>query len=248
LSLPLPLNLAVLGTAGSGKTTLTSSFGRWMERRLGRKVAYVNLDPGAESLPFRPSFDIRRYFTVRGLMRKHGLGPNGAMVRASQLLERRAARFAREIRKVGSEVRLLDTPGQLEVFLFHGGGKLLSQLDGTTLSLFLLEARTVLDPAGLTLARLLSLSVQLRLGVPTLCVVNKVDQLDRGLEEELREGLPKLEGMPGVEAELAGRLSSLLREFLPPARLVGVSARRGEGMERLYDLVQEVFCACGDLT
>jgi hypothetical protein len=27
-----------------------------------------------------------------------------------------------------------------------------------------------------------------------------------------------------------------------------VSARKGEGMERLHDLVHEVFCACGDLT
>jgi len=246
--LPHPLNLAVLGTAGSGKTTLTRSFGRWMEKELGRRVAFVNLDPGAERLPFRPSFDLRRHFTVRGLMRRYGLGPNGAMVRASQLLKRGAGRFAGEIRRVEAEVRLLDTPGQLEVFLFHGGGKLLSLLDGTSLSLFLLEARTLLDPAGLTLARLLSLSVQLRLGVPTLCVVNKVDQLDKGMEERLREDLPRLEGLPGVEAELAERLFSLLREFLPPARLVGVSAKRGEGMERLYDLVQEVFCACGDLT
>jgi GTPase SAR1 family protein len=246
--LPYPLNLAVLGTAGSGKTTLTRAFGRWMGRELGRRVAFVNLDPGAERLPFRPSFDLRRHFTLRGLMRRYGLGPNGAMVRASQLLERGAEGFAGEIRGVEAEVRLLDTPGQLEVFLFHGGGKLLSLLDGTTLSLFLLEARTVLDPAGLTLARLLNLSVQLRLGVPTLCVVNKVDQLGRELEEELREALPRLEGLPGVEAELAGRLSSLLKDFLPPARLVGVSARRGEGMERLHDLVHEVFCACGDLT
>ncbi len=74
-----------------------------------------------------------------------------------------------------------------------------------------------------------------------------MDLLEGGWEG-LEEGLPKLEGMPGVEAELAGRLVTLLREFLPPSRVVGVSAKRGEGMERLYDLVHEVFCACGDLT
>lgn len=244
--MPYPLNLAVLGTAGSGKTTLTRAFGRWMGRR-GVKVAFVNLDPGCERLPFRPSFDVRRHFTLSCLMRKYGLGPNGAMVRASALLERRAESFAGEIGRVRAEVRLLDTPGQLEIFLFHGGRKLLSLLDGTTLSLFLFDASLLGDPAGLVLARLLNLSVQLRLGIPTLCVVNKVDLLEGGLEA-LEEELPKLEGMPGVEAELAGRLSSLLREFLPPGRVVGVSAKRGEGMERLYDLVHEVFCSCGDLT
>jgi GTPase SAR1 family protein len=245
--LPHTLNLAVLGTAGSGKTTLTRSFGRWMERR-GMRVAFVNLDPGCERLPFKPSFDVRRHFTLSGLMRRYGLGPNGAVVKASELLERRAEGFAREIGKVVAEVRLLDTPGQLEVFLFHGGGKLLSQLSGTSLSLFLFDASLLKDPAGFTLARLLSLSVQLRLGVPTLCVVNKVDLLERGLGKLEAEGLPSPEGMPGVEAELAERLSSLLREFLPPGRVVGVSARRGKGMEKLYDLVHEVFCACGDLT
>jgi len=244
--LPYPLNLAVLGTAGSGKTTLTHAFWKWMKRR-GMKVAFLNLDPGCERLPFRPSFDLRRYFTLSGLMKEYGLGPNGAMVKASSLLERGAKGFAEEIRKVKAEVRLLDTPGQLEVFLFHGGRKLLSLLDGTSLSLFLFDASLLGDPAGLTLARLLNLSVQLRLGVPTLCVVNKVDLLEGGWEG-LEEGLPKLEGMPGVEAELAGRLVTLLREFLPPSRVVGVSAKRGEGMERLYDLVHEVFCACGDLT
>ncbi len=242
--MPYPLNLAVLGTAGSGKTTLTGAFGRWMERR-GMRVAFVNLDPGCESLPFKPSFDVRRHFTLWGLMRKYGLGPNGAMVKASALLERRVETFAREIRKAGAEVRVLDTPGQLEVFLFHGGRKLLSLLDGTTLSLFLFDSALLKDPAGLTLARLLNLSVQLRLGVPTLCVVNKVDLLEGGLD---LEDLPRLEGVPGVEAEVAGRLSSLLREFLPPSRVVGVSAKKGEGMERLYDLVHETFCACGDLT
>lgn len=235
--MPYPLNLAVLGTAGSGKTTLTRAFGRWMERR-GMRVAFVNLDPGCRRLPFRPSFDVRRHFTLSGLMRKYGLGPNGAMVKASSLLEGRAAAFAREIGRVGAEVRLLDTPGQLEVFLFHGGRRLLSLLDGTSLSLFLFDASLLGDPAGFTLARLLSLSVQLRLGVPTLCVVNKVDLLDS----------ERLEEPPGVEGELAARLSSLLREFLPPSRMVGVSAKRGEGMERLYDLVHEAFCACGDLT
>jgi hypothetical protein len=52
----------------------------------------------------------------------------------------------------------------------------------------------------------------------------------------------------GVIVDLTLGLSNVLPELLPAARLVKVSAKTGEGMQELYDIVHEVFCACGDLT
>ncbi|MEM2846784.1 MAG: ATP/GTP-binding protein, partial [Nitrososphaerota archaeon] len=40
------MNVVIIGPAGCGKTSLTASFGRWLELELGEKPAYVNLDPG----------------------------------------------------------------------------------------------------------------------------------------------------------------------------------------------------------
>jgi hypothetical protein len=84
-----PLNLIMLGTAGSGKSALSATFGRWIDHNTDRDVAYVNLDPGCDFVPFNPDFDIRNYFTIAQIMRDENLGPNGAMVRASELLKQR---------------------------------------------------------------------------------------------------------------------------------------------------------------
>ncbi|MCJ7720288.1 MAG: ATP/GTP-binding protein, partial [Candidatus Hadarchaeum sp.] len=170
-----PLNLIVLGTAGAGKSALTATFGRWIEQNTDRKVAYINLDPGCDFIPFEPDFDIRDYFTIAQIMREENLGPNGAMVRASELLEQRAGEFSKRINEIEADIRLIDTPGQMEVFLFHGGPEMAKLMGRVTISLFLVDAEVAAKATGLVFTRLLGLSVGLRLGVPAISVLNKVD-------------------------------------------------------------------------
>ena len=53
------MNLIFLvGTAGSGKTSLTGGFSRWLEMQR-EDVMVVNLDPGATSLPYSANVDVR---------------------------------------------------------------------------------------------------------------------------------------------------------------------------------------------
>jgi hypothetical protein len=250
-----PLNLIVLGTAGAGKSALTATLGKWIGQNTDRKVAYINLDPGCDFVPFEPDFDIRDYFTIAQIMRDESLGPNGAMVRASELLEQNAGEFSRRINQIEADIRLIDTPGQMEVFLFHGGPEIAKLVEGTTISLFLVDAGLAAKATGLVFTRLLGLSIGLRLGVPTISVLNKIDLVPRKLPdidrmladaELLKERVVKESS--GVMIDLALGLSKVLPELLPAARLVRVSAKTGEGMPELYDIVHEVFCACGDLT
>jgi len=249
------LNLIILGTAGSGKSALTATFGKWIKQNTDRSVAYINLDPGSDYVPFEPDFDIRDYFTIARIMRDENLGPNGAMVRASELLSAKAAEFAKAINKIEAEVRLVDTPGQMEVFLFHGGPEITKLMRGVTISLFMTDATIAEKASGLVLTRLLGLSTSLRLGVPAVSVLNKIDlvgdklaNIDRLLSDSefLKDRVVK-EGS-GVMIDLTLSLSKTLPELLPAARLVRVSAKTGEGMADLYDIVHEIFCACGDLT
>ncbi|MDI6884564.1 MAG: ATP/GTP-binding protein [Hadesarchaea archaeon] len=250
-----PLNLIVLGTAGSGKSALTAAFGKWIEQNTDQKVAYINLDPGCDFVPFKPDFDVRDHFTISQIMRDENLGPNGAMVRASELLEQKAKEFSRRINKIKADIRLIDTPGQMEVFLFHGGPEMAKLMGDVTISVFLTDAEIAAKATGLVFTRLLGLSVGLRLGVPAVGVLNKMDlardklaDIDRILADtELLEKLVVKEGS-GVMIDLTLRLSKALPELLPAARVVKVSAKTGEGMRELYDIVHEVFCACGDLT
>ncbi len=253
--MPRPLNLIVLGTAGAGKSALTATFGKWIEQNTDQKVAYINLDPGCDFVPFEPDFDIRDYFTIAQIMRDESLGPNGAMVRASEMLEQRAGEFSKQINEIEADIRLIDTPGQMEVFLFHGGPEIAKLMEGVTISLFLTDAEVAAKATGLVFTRLLGLSIGLRLGVPAISVLNKIDlaqgklaEIDRMLAdaELLKERVVKESS--GVMIDLTLGLSRVLPDLLPAARVVKASAKTGEGMRELYDIVHEVFCACGDLT
>ncbi|MEM2874851.1 MAG: ATP/GTP-binding protein [Candidatus Hadarchaeales archaeon] len=250
-----PLNIVLLGTAGAGKSALTACFGRWMAENMGREVRFINLDPGCEFTPFTPHFDIREHFTVDRIMREEGLGPNGAMVRASELLKQNVSEISRGINRVGGDIRLLDTPGQMEVFLFHGGPEMTRLIEGTTISLFLTDAEVCRSAAGFVFTGLLGLSIGLRLGVPTISVLNKVDligdavnDIDRMASDESFLRKRAEEEIKGAMADLAIDIAGILPRLLPAARLVKTSAKTGEGMRELYDIVHEVFCACGDLT
>ncbi|MEM2878631.1 MAG: ATP/GTP-binding protein [Candidatus Hadarchaeales archaeon] len=249
------LNLIMIGTAGAGKTTLAGALGKWIKENTDIRVAHINLDPGCDFTPFEPDFDIRDYFTTDGIMREENLGPNGAVVRASEMLEMRVEEFSRLISGLGADVRIVDTPGQMEVFLFHGGPRIVELLEGSKITLFVIDAEIAERAAGLVFSQMLGLSAGLRLGAPTLTVLNKIDLLGDRLPsiesmmadwELLRERL--VEEGSGVAVDLMLRLSEALPHLLPAARMVKTSARTGEGIRELYDIVHEVSCACGDLT
>ena len=67
----------VTGTAGSGKTYLTSALKTWYVSR-GEDAIAVNLDPGVVNLPYEPDVDIRQTIDLQGIMEQYDLGPNGA--------------------------------------------------------------------------------------------------------------------------------------------------------------------------
>jgi hypothetical protein len=75
----------MIGTAGSGKSLLTASFGEWLKMSK-QDVAIVNLDPCALKLPYSPDVDIRNHVDVGNLMEKYGLEPNGALIVAADLI------------------------------------------------------------------------------------------------------------------------------------------------------------------
>ncbi|MEM1589609.1 MAG: ATP/GTP-binding protein [Candidatus Bathyarchaeia archaeon] len=75
------MDVVILGPAGSGKSLLTASFGKHLQKE-GYTVKFVNLDPGCTLLPYKCDYDVRSMFTVEEIMRSERLGLNGAMLRA----------------------------------------------------------------------------------------------------------------------------------------------------------------------
>ncbi|MCJ7696924.1 MAG: ATP/GTP-binding protein, partial [Thermoplasmata archaeon] len=111
-----------IGTAGSGKSTLTASMQQWCKER-GLDAIIVNLDPGAENLPYEPDVDIRDWISLREVMDTNKLGPNGAQIACADMIALNTTDVKESINSFKADYILVDTPGQLELFVFREAGK-----------------------------------------------------------------------------------------------------------------------------
>lgn len=243
-----------MGPAGSGKTTLVNEYGKWLSK-IGRKVSFVNLDPGADETPYPPSFDIRDFFTVEEIMRREKLGPNGAMMRAMDILASRSIEFSSRIGVLEGDYRLIDTPGQSELFVFRSAGpEIMRGLSaaGRTITVFLIDGQLLYSPSDLIAVFSLAAACRLRLNIPFVHVVTKADVLKRSDLERLMqepEYLERaiLEEEAGLLQEYALEHSKIVHPFLRRQRIVLVSALSGAGLDLLDSLIHDATCECGDL-
>ena len=74
----------VSGTAGSGKSLLTSKLQDYYSKN-GAFAAILNLDPGVDNMPYTCDIDVRDYVDYVSIMQQYELGPNGAMIMANDL-------------------------------------------------------------------------------------------------------------------------------------------------------------------
>ena len=245
-----------LGTAGCGKSSLTAAYGSWLERNLEAEVCYVNLDQGADYIPYKPDYDVRSLITVEELMRKERLGPNGALVKAAELMAKHADEIASKIAQLQGEFILVDTPGQMEIFVFRSAGPtIVEKLKQyfRVVGVFIVDPELYEHPANLIVSQLLAVTVQLRLNAPCIFIAGKADlKAGKKIKESLKDmQLLKraiLEKAEGAIVDLALMAGDIVERLLQASRVVSVSALTGEGMEDLHDLLHEAFCVCGDLT
>jgi len=251
----LALQVLFIGTAGSGKSSLTASFSDWASHEMGLRVGCINLDPGCVHLPYKPDFDVRELFTVASIMEAERLGPNGAMIRAAEYIEERSEEIVERLSKVEADLILIDTPSQMEIFVFRQAGPKVAEAmarSGRTVAVYILDPALAETATGLVVAATLQAATQLRLGTPTVLVLNKADlsagrKLDRLLTDFSFLERSILREQLGASKGLALGFLRAIREVGGASRIVKVSAKTGEGMESLYDLIHEAFCVCGEL-
>lgn len=250
----MAVNLYFVGTAGSGKTTMTKEFKLWMERQ-GFQAIVVNLDPGVDELPYNGDIDIRDWVSLQEVMREHDLGPNGAQIACADMI----AMNALEIREVMDEFEchyfLIDTPGQMELFTFRESSKeLLRTLGDKSLITFLFDPVLSKQPSGFVSLLLLAATTQFRFDVPYFPVLSKCDMLNEEQIEEIQswsEDNWKLDSAlrdrgtrdTQVAIELVKSLQNMgMHQKIPP-----VSALESFGFEDIYTAVQDTFFGGEDL-
>jgi len=172
----------ILGTAGSGKSLLTSTLVSWYAEK-GSYAISVNLDPGPLELPYVPDVDVRNYIDIQNIMATYHLGPNGALILASDLIATKIEKLQDDIDEFRPDYVIVDTPGQIELFAYRSSGPFIVQnlsCENRAL-LFLFDTLLVSTPINFVSMALLSTSVQLRLKLSQIPVLTKRDLVGKGI-------------------------------------------------------------------
>jgi GTPase SAR1 family protein len=245
-----------VGTAGSGKSSLTHAFRQWMQLK-GLDTVAVNLDPGAEEISYQPEVDIREWISLSKVMKDYNLGPNGAQIAAADLLAFRAKDIAKILDTFQTNYFLLDTPGQLELFCFRKSSNLLVETlgDGRAFLLFAIDPMVAKTPEGLLSQLMLKATVQFRFLVPTVGVLTKVDLLSKEEQETIAKWSSSPESLMAAMMDGEAKASTQINmDFLKAmessgafSELLFTSSIDGYGMEDLYNQIQQYYFGGEDL-
>lgn len=245
--------LYFVGTAGCGKSTLTGAFGSWLNQ-MDVSNLLVNLDPGADTVPYDPDVDIREWVTLSDVMKEYGLGPNGAQIVTADMLALQLPNVKKAIGDSGVPLVLVDTPGQLELFTFRESTRqIIENLSGNrSLLVYIVDPFNARTATGLTSQMVLASLCHFRFSVPFTMVLSKSDlmerrELDRILQissspEALYEALlSEARGRPSMEKEYALDLFKTLEDLGVFGTLKPLSAQTGEGLELIYKVYTDIF-------
>ena len=245
-----------IGTAGSGKSTLTYNFQKWMGLR-GLDAITVNLDPGAENLPYEPDVDVRDWISLKEIMESYGLGPNGAQIACADMLALNTEDIKKSIDSFKTDYVLMDTPGQLELFVFREAGKYIIKFLNPNRSIiaYLLDPALAKTASGFVSQLLLSISTNFRLGQSQINILTKADMLsDKELKQiekwsndpdELGNILLKEEA--SVYREISEGILNLINGFESQRKIFPIGKEKFFGIEDLYTQIQLQFEGGEDL-
>ena len=251
------INLYFIGSAGSGKSSLTSAYLGWMQNH-GYDAITVNLDPGIENAPYVPDVDIRDWIKLRDIMKEQGVGPNGAQIIAADMLAMNITEMKDIIESFETDYVIFDTPGQMELFVLRQSGKYLVDAFGADKSIigFLYDPIISRNPSGFISLMLQAASVQVRFNVPFLNILTKSDLLseeERGEISDWSRDLMALDGAinserPTMRSQLSIEFLSALKSFGVSQNLIPVSSTYGAGMEDIYNSAQQIYHGGEDLS
>ena len=238
----------VTGTAGSGKSMLTSKILEY-DQKNGVFASALNLDPGVESLPYRPDVDVRDYVDIVQIMKQYDLGPNGSMIMANDLIASKIDDIQNEIHGVNPDYLIVDTPGQIELFAYRASGPFFIQnIDASEkTNIFLYDGTMIASPTNFISISLLATSIKLRLGLPTINVMTKTDLIPDKIDQVLKwssDPISLEEELKTLEGEAYSFATDILRtlnigEFA--GDLIPISNLTGEGMVNLQAALSRII-------
>ncbi|KAJ5823344.1 hypothetical protein N7447_005684 [Penicillium robsamsonii] len=271
--MPSPVSVVCVGMAGSGKTTFMQRINSYLHEKKAAPYV-VNLDPAVHSVPFESNIDIRDSINYKEVMKQYNLGPNGGILTSLNLfatkvdqiislLEKRTTPNPENPSAKPIEHILVDTPGQIEVFVWSASGSILLETMATsfpTVIAYVIDTPRASSTSTFMSNMLYACSILYKTKLPMILVFNKTDVKDaefakewmtdfdafqQALRQEEDSGAFGAEGGAGGFGSGSGYMGSLLNsmslmleEFYRHLSVVGVSSMTGDGVEEFFEAVE----------
>ena len=241
-----------------------------------REPPYViNLDPAVRNVPFESNIDIRDSLNYQQVMREYNLGPNGGIVTSLNIfatkidqiiniLERRTASSSEIPKPKPIKNIIVDTPGQIEVFMWSASGSILLESLASsfpTVVAYIIDTPRTSSTSTFMSNMLYACSILYKTKLPMILVFNKTDVKDADFAKDWMtdfeafqaalkqeedsgsfggvEGGGGFGGGSGYMGSLLNSMSLMLEEFYRHLSVVGVSSMTGKGIDEFFMAVGE---------
>ena len=240
-----------------------------------REPPYViNLDPAVRNVPFESNIDIRDSLNYKEVMREYNLGPNGGIVTSLNIfatkidqiiniLEKRTAPKSETPKAKQIKNIIVDTPGQIEVFMWSASGSILLESLASsfpTVVAYIIDTPRTCSTSTFMSNMLYACSILYKTKLPMILVFNKTDVKDADFAKEwmtdfeaFQAALKQEEdggsfggvegggfgGGSGYMGSLLNSMSLMLEEFYRHLNVVGVSSMTGTGVDEFFAAVGE---------
>jgi len=201
----------VIGPPGSGKTTYCSGMSQYLTA-IGRRNLVINLDPAndANDLPYPVGFDVMRELVrLDRVAEEHGLGPNGGLMVAMEVMADEVEYIEEKIRENvknydfsntvgappshddsqksdpsnGDVYLIFDFPGQVELFTHDTCVSRIvrhfQSLDYRLACVQLVDSHFCSNAGKFLSAVLVATTAMIRMEMPMVNVLSKIDLLTR---------------------------------------------------------------------
>ena len=243
-------NVYFVGTAGSGKSTMVGAFKKWLDDNEIDSII-INLDPGAEKLPYVPDIDIREWINLEDVMSQCGLGPNGAQIAAADLMAVNIDKISSVLDTYDVDYVLIDTPGQLELFAFRESSQVVVKALGKERSLmvYLSDPTLYRSANGFVSTMTLASLVQFRMNMPIINLLSKADVLKENEIDRIIDWYNNPDSLYGClldedkdpESVIGMELFRAMEDTGVFGEMRSVSSETGVGLPEIYAAVQLQF-------
>jgi GPN-loop GTPase len=178
----MPYGQIVVGPPGAGKSTYCTGLQLFF-KATGRKSVVFNMDPANESLPYAAAVSIRDLVKAEDVAAEHKLGPNGSLLFCMEVLEKNFAWLHARMKEHRASYIVFDFPGQVELYTHNDCIRSIVQhmvaLDYRIACINLVDSHYCTDPAKFISVLLMSLTVIIKLEIPAINVLSKIDLIEQ---------------------------------------------------------------------